>query len=211
MDLIRLFLDNNFNLQIFINKWILLLVLIGLIIYLLYLKLFSIIKSKVYEIDEAIIGIGNQKVKIKPNYQDMQIAYKLWVELSTRKIGLEIDLNNDVINEIYNSWYEFFKLTRELIKDIPVFKIRKDKSTKELVRIAIEVLNEGLRPHLTNWQARFRKWYNTEIEREENKNLSPQDIQKKYPEYEKLTKEMMVVNQKSIEYRKILRQLAIGE
>jgi hypothetical protein len=211
MDLIRLFLDNNFNLQIFINKWILLLVLIGLIIYLLYLKLFSTIKSKVYEIDEAIIGIGNQKVKIKPNYQDMQIAYKLWVELSTRKIGLEIDLNNDVINEIYNSWYEFFKLTRELIKDIPIFKIRKDKSTKELVRIAIEVLNEGLRPHLTNWQARFRKWYNTEIEREENKNLSPQDIQKKYPEYEKLTKEMMVVNQKSIEYRKILRQLATGE
>lgn len=211
MDLIRLFLDNNFNLQISISKWILLLVLIGVIIYLLYLKLFSSIKSKVYEIDEAIIGIGNQKVKIKPNYQDMQIAYKLWVELSTRKIGLEIDLNNDVINEIYNSWYEFFKLTRELIKDIPVSKIRKDKSTKELVRIAIEVLNEGLRPHLTNWQARFRKWYNAEIEREENKNLSPQDIQKKYPEYEKLTKEMIVVNQKSIEYRKILRQLAIGE
>lgn len=211
MDLIRLFLDNNFNLQISISKWILLLVLIGVIIYLLYLKLFSSIKSKVYEIDEAIIGIGNQKVKIKPNYQDMQIAYKLWVELSTRKIGLEIDLNNDVINEIYNSWYEFFKLTRELIKDIPVSKIRKDKSTKELVRIAIEVLNEGLRPHLTNWQARFRRWYNAEIEREENKNLSPQDIQKKYPEYEKLTKEMIVVNQKSIEYRKILRQLAIGE
>ena len=211
MDLIRLFLDNNFNLQISISKWILLLVLIGVIIYLLYLKLFSSIKSKVYEIDEAIIGIGNQKVKIKPNYQDMQIAYKLYVELSTRKIGLEIDLNNDVINEIYNSWYEFFKLTRELIKDIPVSKIRKDKSTKELVRIAIEVLNEGLRSHLTNWQARFRKWYNTEIEREENKDLSPQDIQKKYPEYEKLTKEMIVVNQKSIEYRKILRQLAIGE
>lgn len=168
-------------------------------------------KVKAYEIDEAVIGIGDQKVKIKPNYQDMQIAYKLWVELSTRKIGLEIDLENDVIKEIYNSWYEFFKLTRELIKDIPVSKIRKDESTKELVRIAIEVLNEGLRPHLTKWQARFRKWYNTEIEREENKNLSPQEIQKKYPEYENLTKEMIEVNHKLIEYRKILRQLAMGE
>ncbi|MCK4733503.1 MAG: hypothetical protein KAT65_13710 [Methanophagales archaeon] len=168
-------------------------------------------KVKAYEIDEAVIGIGDQKVKIKPNYQDMQIAYKLWVELSTRKIGLEIDLENDVIKEIYNSWYEFFKLTRELIKDIPVSKIRKDESTKELVRIAIEVLNEGLRPHLTKWQARFRKWYNTEIEREENKNLSPQEIQKKYPEYENLTKEMIEVNHQLIEYRKILRQLAMGE
>lgn len=168
-------------------------------------------KVKAYEIDEAVIGIGDQKVKIKPNYQDMQIAYKLWVELSTRKIGLEIDLENDVIKEIYNSWYDFFKLTRELIKDIPVSKIRKDESTKELVRIAIEVLNEELRPHLTKWQARFRKWYNTEIEREENKNLSPQEIQKNYPEYENLTKEMIEVNHKLIEYRKILRRLAMGE
>ena len=168
-------------------------------------------KVKAYEIDEAVIGIGDQKVKIKPNYQDMQIAYNLWVELSTRKIGLEINLENDVIKEIYDSWYEFFRLTRELIKDIPVSKIRKDESTEELVRIAIEVLNEGLRPHLTKWQARFRKWYNTEIEREENKNLSPQEIQKKYPEYEKLTKEMIEVNHKLIEYRKILGQLAMGE
>jgi len=168
-------------------------------------------KVKAYEIDKAVIGIGKQKVKIKPNYQDMQIAYKLWVELSTRKIGLEIDLENDVIKEIYDSWYEFFKLTRELIKAIPISKIRKDESTKELVRIAIEVLNEGLRPHLTKWQARFRRWYNAELEKEENKSLSPQDIQKKYPEYEKLAEEMIEVNRKLIEYRKILRLLAMGE
>jgi hypothetical protein len=166
---------------------------------------------KTYEIDEAEIGIGNQKVKIKPNYQDMQIAYKLWVEISTRKIGLKIDLDNDIITEIYNSWYEFFKLTRELIKDIPVSKIRKDESTKELVRIAIEVLNEGMRPHLTKWQARYRKWYNEEIEKNENNSLSPQEIQKKYPEYENLIKEMIEINQKLIEYRNKLRQIAIGE
>ena len=139
----------------------------------------------------------------------MQIAYKLWVELSTRKIGLEIDLDNDVIEEIYDSWYEFFKLTRDLIKGIPVSKIRKDSSTKELVRIAIEVLNEGIRPHLTKWQARFRKWYNTEINKEENTKLSPQDCQKKYPEYGELTKDLLEVNKRLIEYRKILKQLAI--
>lgn len=168
-------------------------------------------KVKKYEIDEAVIGIGNQKVKIRPNYQDIQIAYKLWVELGTRKIGLEIDLDNDVISEIYDSWYEFFRLTRELIKDIPVSKIRKDESTKELVRIAIEVLNEGIRPHLTRWQARFRKWYKAAIEADENKGLSPQDIQKNYPDYAKLTKEMLEVNKRIMEYRKILKQLAMGE
>lgn len=166
-------------------------------------------KSKIYEIAEADIGIGSQRIKIKPNYQDMQIAYNLWVELSTRKIGLEIDFDNDVINEIYESWYEFFGLTRELIKDIPISKIRKDKSTKDFVRIAIEVLNEGIRPHLTQWQAKFRKWYELEIKDEKNKILSPQDIQKNFSEYKELTKDMAKVNQKLIKYREILNRLAM--
>jgi len=210
MDLIRIFLDNNFNLQVSVSGWVLLFISVVVFLYAFYLKFFSGVKSKIYEIDEAVIGIGSHKVKIKPNYQDIQIAYKLWVELNTRKIGLTIDLDNDVVNEIYNSWYEFFKLTRESIKEIPVSKIRNNKSTKELVRIAIEVLNEGIRPHLTKWQARFRKWYNAEIEREENRALSPQDIQKKYPKYEELTKEMMEINHKLIEYKIILRRLVFN-
>jgi len=211
MDLIRVFLDNNFNLQFSISGWLLLFISVVVLLYALYLKFFSGIKSKTYEIDEAVIGIGSHKVKIKPNYQDIQIAYKLWVELSTRKIGLPIDSDNDVISEIYDSWYEFFKLTRELIKEIPASKIRKDENTKKLVRIAIEVLNKEIRPHLTKWQARFRKWYEAETKKAENSSLSPQDIQKKYPEYEKLIKEAMGINQKLIEYRKLLKKIAIGE
>lgn len=162
-----------------------------------------------FEINEAAIGIGSSKVGIKPNYEDMQIAYKLWVELSTRKIGLSIDLDNDVIEEIYDSWYEFFRLTRELVKDIPISKIRKDKSTGELVRIAVEVLNEGIRPHLTKWQAKFRKWYTAQLENKANVDLSPQDCQKKYPEYNELTKDLLEVNKRLTEYRKILRELAM--
>lgn len=164
---------------------------------------------KSYEVNEADIGIGSSKVTIKPNYEDMQIAYQLWVELSTRTIGLSIDLDNDVIEAIYDSWHEFFMLTRELVKGIPISKIRKDKSTKELVRVAIEVLNEGIRPHLTKWQARFRKWYNAEIEKNENFGLSPQECQKKYPEYDRLAQDLIEVNKRLIEYRKILRQLAM--
>jgi len=166
-------------------------------------------KSKEFELDEAELGIGGQKVKLKRNTRNMQIAYKLWVELSTRKIGLKIDLENDVIVEIYDSWYKFFRLTRELIKDMPISKIWNDKDTKEIVRIAIEVLNEGIRPHLTRWQARFRKWYDIEIKKEENFNLSPQETQLKYPKYKELTEDMMHVNQKLIKYRKNLKRLAM--
>jgi len=211
MDLIRVFLDNNFNLQVSVSGWILLFIFIVVLLYALYLRFFSGMKGKTYEIDEAEIGIGNQKIKIKPSYQDIQIAYKLWVELSTRKIGLPIDSNNDVISEIYNSWYEFFKLTRELIKEVPASKIRKDENTRKLIGVAIKVLNEELRPHLTKWQARFRKWYKAETKKVGNSSLSPQDIQKKYPEYKKLIEETTAINQKLIEYRKVLKKMAMGE
>ena len=67
------------------------------------------------EIDSAEIGIQGQKIKIKPNYTNIDIAYKIWVELNTRKIGLAIDFDNDVIVEIYKSWYQFFGITREFM------------------------------------------------------------------------------------------------
>ena len=212
MEIIRLFLNQNWDIQIVLSKWLVLLIAGALVIWLLI----SILKNrgigaKSYEINEAIIGIGNHKIKIKPNYDDMQIAYKLWIELSTRKIRLPIDFKNDVIIEIYNSWYEFFRITRELVKEIPISKVRKNESTQTIVRIAVEVLNEGLRPHLTKWQAKFKKWYTEEIEKEENKGLPPQEIQQKYPKYEKLINEMQEINRKLIEYRKILKELAIGK
>jgi hypothetical protein len=161
-----------------------------------------------FEIDSAEFGLGDHKVSLKPNNTDVQIAYSIWVELSTRKIGLPIDLDNDVIVEIYDSWYSFFAVTRELIKTIPVSKTRND-STRQIIEISISVLNLGLRPHLTKWQARFRHWYDSDIEGK--KIIEPQETQKKFPSYKDLAKDLMVVNQNLINYRKKMRRLALGE
>jgi hypothetical protein len=185
------------------------LTLLILILMLIIIKNNFRILGKSIEINEAEIGIGNQKIKIKPNYEDIQIAYKLWVELSTRKIGIEIDFENDVIIEIYNSWYDFFKLTRELIKDIPINKVRKDESTRKIVNIAIDVLNDGLRPHLTLWQAKYRRWYQVESAKTENELKSPQEIQKGFPEYHEMIRDMKDINGKLIKYRELLKQIAL--
>ncbi len=210
MDLIKIFIDANSNIQISANKWLIVAIVFCLFLWFLYVKYAGRIMGRSLEINEAEIGIGNQRIKFKPNHEDIQISYKLWVELSTRKIGLPIDFENDVIVEIYNSWYEFFKLTRELIKDIPVSKIRKNESTRKLVNIAIDVLNEGLRPHLTLWQARFRRWYQTESQKDENKDVTPQDLQRKFPSYGQLVHDMKGVNQKLINYRENLKKIAMG-
>lgn len=209
MDLFRIFFDSSWNLQIFANKWLILASLLPLLLWILYARFFNRLTAESFEIDEAEIGIGNQKIRMRPSHEDRQVAYKLWVELSTRKIGLPIDTENDAILEIYDSWYEFFTLTRDLIKDIPVSKIRKNESTRKLANIAIDVLNEGLRPHLTVWQAKFRTWYQIESHKNENKDIPPQELQKRFPEYAQLIQSMKEVNHKLIRYKESLEKIAL--
>lgn len=167
-----------------------------------------------FEIDQAEIGVGSHKFRFKPNATDRQVAYAIWIELSTRKIGLPIDLDHDVVAEIYDSWYHFFAVTRDLLKSVPVGKVKRE-STQAIIKLSIEVLNQGLRPHLTQWQARFRHWYERELKRyEESKDqqvLDPQELQMKFPQFEQLKKDMLRVNQALERYRKKMRELVLKD
>ena len=170
----------------------------------------NLLKGDDVEIQGGDIGIGNNIIRFKPNKKDKEIAYQLWVELSTRKLGIPLDMDNDVIYEIYNSWYEFFRITRESLKEFPVSKLENEVST-EIIDIAIGVLNEDLRKHLTKWQAKFRHWYDTEKNKKENENLSPQEIQKKFPEYGELVKDLMGVNICLINYTNLLHDIVFDK
>ena len=181
--------------------------LVALIVLLVALKLRQWWPGfKSLTLDHAEIGIGTGRVTLKPNYTDRQVAYQVWVEMSTRKIGLPIDLDDDVVAEIYDSWHSFFGVTRELIKSIPVSRVS-DKSTKEVIRVSIDVLNEGLRPHLTKWQARFRSWYEDKLKATCDAHEEPQELQKKFPDFEELRCDMLSVNMQLIAYRDTMYKL----
>ena len=165
-----------------------------------------------WEAVSAEIPIGNLgTVTIHPNHETVKVAYKAWIELATRKAALPFDEEHDVIVEVYNSWYQLFERLRNLAKEIPAHQLRKNEDARELVHVMVVVLNDGLRPHLTKWQAKFRRWYEAECKKEEYQNLSPQEIQKKYPEYEALVKDIKNVNNAIVEYSKLLRKVAEGD
>jgi hypothetical protein len=169
-------------------------------------------KKTSWDVVEAEIPFpGMGKVKLRPSYEDIQIAHKAWVELATRKAGIPLDEENDTIVELYNSWYELFREMRNLAKQIPADRIRKHSDTQELVRLLVDVLNQGLRPHLTRWQSRFRRWYDDAIIRDENKDKSPQEIQKGYPEYAMLIADLKVVNEGLVKYTAFIKRVAQGE
>lgn len=207
-DLISLVIANDWSISIHIAPLSLIVIIIISIAVWIGFRWWAGRRISDFEIDSAELGLGDHKVTFKPNDTDRQIAYSIWVELSTRKIGLPIDVEDDVIAEIYDSWYAFFAVTRELIKDIPVSKVR-DDSTGKIIDLSIEVLNEGLRPHLTKWQARFRYWYEQEMENKTD--ASPQKVQKRFPKYEELCADLLIVNERLIKYRSKMNELVRGK
>ena len=189
-------------------NWLALLIFIFLIIAISFVlkKLIPVLNKRSITVNEVELGIGsNNKVKIKFEYKDIEIAYKLWIEMSTRKIAIPFDEDNDVIIEVYNSWYNFFNVARELIKDLPADRIQ---HSKELIILTERVLNSGLRPHLTKWQAKYRHWYNEEIKN--NTDESPQEIQKRYIDYSELIESIKETNTKLINYNNLMKTIAFN-
>lgn len=205
MDIIDLELD-GWSTFVFRVNWLAVVITLVLIWGILFLmkQCLKYVNKKSLTIDEVNLGIGNSSVKISYSKKDQEIAYKIWVELSTRKIGLRFDKENDVIKEVYDSWYTFFETARELLKDIPGNRI---PYSGDLIELTEKVLNIGLRPHLTKWQAKYRRWYEEELKRDGG---TPQDIQKKYPEYNALVEDLLETNEKMIEYKKLMKRIAFG-
>ena len=70
------------------------------------------------------------------------------------------------------------------------------------------MLNSGLRPHLTKWQAKYRHWYNEETKN--NTDESPQEIQKRYIDYSELIESIKETNTKLINYNNLMKTIAFN-
>lgn len=182
-----------------------LIILIVIVIYFIYgtIKFFLKKKFKIVTMNINIANIGS--VSIEKNRDISKIAHKAWVEIMTRKVGLLFEEDKDVIVEVYNSWYALFGIIRELLKEIEPRE--KDTEIEKLEDILIKTLNYGLRPHLTKWQAKFRRWYEQEIGIEENQKLSPQEIQKKYDKYDELVEDLKKTNKQMVQFAEELKKL----
>ena len=81
--------------------------------------------------------------------------------------------------------------------------LHKSSDAATLLEMLMTAMNEGLRPHLTEHQARFRSWWETA-----DQTMSPQERQRMYPQYDVLIADMREVNDNLIELTESLRKLA---
>ena len=205
VDFINFGTENWNELVIRIN-WIA--VVVGILIILLFMwairKYLGKKIGRKITLDGVSFGIGEFKCELTCGNEVQEIAYQLWIELTTRKIAIPLE-QDDVISEVYDSWYSAFSAIRDLLKTVPG-KCLDDASN--LIDITIKVLNEGLRPHLTKWQAKYRTWYEKESGGCQD---SPQEIQKRFPEYEELLSDMKTTNQNMISFANKMHEIAFGK
>lgn len=211
--IIEFFFDKgNFTFSLILNIWIILIVIALSLIIRGAIKHYKEKQS----IDKDIIPIklkyklggGEIEYQIVRNYQNIEIAHKIYIELITRKAAIQIEEEKDVIVEVYNSWYSLFQITRNELKSFNGKLLKDNNTSQELVRLLTDILNKGLRPHLTEYQARFRKWYSEQLEKNEDK--SPQDIQSEFKDINELLNSMKEVNTTLIEYSEQLRKIIDG-
>lgn len=133
-------------------------------------------------------------------YDESIFANRIYIELITRKAAIPIDLEKDIIEEIYNSWYKLFCAIRDELKLVSSGYFKRHNKPTSVIGLSLEILNEVLRPHLTEHQAKYRDWLDKEKRNPKNKSLIPQELQKKFPDYKNLTTSLNEVNIKLINF-----------
>ena len=185
------------------------LLILGVFFAVQLIKFFPKSSYEVQNVDFTFAGIG--KVTVVQDKNTVRLAHKAWVQLTTRKAELPFDESHDLIVDIYDSWYQLFGELRKIVEDAsPSLRRKQDLRNSLLINSVVGTLNEGLRPHLTEWQAKYRRWYTHEIESSKNLKKSPQEIQKTYPFYSELVLDLIKTNNGLAKYSSELKRISQG-
>lgn len=193
------------------SDWILLCILLVFILLVAFLKRKYFKYFRHYKLDVEISGSPKMVFKVERNYENLYIANRIYIELTTRKAAIPIDENFDNIEEVYDSWYKLFGIIRDELKTLPGKYLKDHDPTMALMGLTRKILNEALRPHLTEHQSKFRKWLKTAKENPDFKDLTPQELQRKYPDFDSLIISMKQVNTTLKQYSEELDRLIKGK
>lgn len=91
-------------------------------------------------------GLG--EIEFEPDEVQKRAAWELYVELSTRIAVQPLAAEEGLVREALSSLHSIFHITREILREAGPSVAQ---GANSLGPVAIEVLNQGLRPFLTKW------------------------------------------------------------
>ena len=150
-------------------------------------------------------GLGN--VVYETTDKDRVLAWKMFVQLKTRKAALPFDESNDLVANVYDSLHGLFSITRELLSEACPRNGDRQRTISDYV---LRVVNDGIRPHLTQWHPVFRSWWENAIDRPENRDRRPQELQRDFPEYDDLLADLKQMNTELARYADELLAIVVA-
>lgn len=106
-------------------------------------------------------GLGS--AELEPDYAEQQVAWILYVELSTRVSLHPLDPEHGLLRESLSSLHSIFTTTRTVLREAGPHVAGHPQSVGA---VALRVLNQGLRPFLSKWHPLLSEWEGTKMDGE---------------------------------------------
>ena len=144
-------------------------------------------------------GIGS--IDFEPNDVQKKAAWSLYVELVSRISVQPMKENEGLLREALSSLYSVFAVTRQILKDAGPDVAAGGKNSVGFV--ALEVLNRGLRPVLTEWHPRLEDY-----EQGREAGVSRVKHERAWGEYKTLQKKLENLRVGMLDYATALGKIA---
>ncbi len=123
--------------------------------------------------------VGALNIEVTPVQRNA--AWALYIELTTRVTVQPLEAHHGSIREALNSLYSLFEITRNVLKaagpDVA-------KETDSVGAAALSILNERLRPFLTQWHTSFSKYELSQATAEKHNPSGFVDDESKWEDYQ---------------------------
>lgn len=105
--------------------------------------------------------VGGIEGTWKPERVERDAAWELYVELVTRISVVELHRDDGRAREALSSFYQFFAITRDILRRYGPAVARGSASRITFGRIAVSMLNGVIRPVLAHWHPRLTAYEET--------------------------------------------------
>ena len=151
-------------------------------------------------------GLGGANIVVTEAQQ--KVAWALYVELATRVAGVKLEPGMGSAREALDSLYSLFETTRAVLRAEGPSAANGPESVGP---IAINILNNGLRPFLVKWHTALSSFEDQQKEEQRKEFGGKTNIiidESRWPEHEAFYQALEKNRQGMLEYIEILARIA---
>jgi hypothetical protein len=131
-----------------------------LIVFRKYKRLLFTLSPREYEVN--LPGF-NLKGEIRYTTYEQTLAWKTYVELTTRISGNRLASKEGIVREALSSLHQAFSEIRSLLKNIDLEKIDQKNSNYTATSLILIIMNSRIRPFLSKWHPLLQQHENENV------------------------------------------------